>query len=145
MESERHNVNLSRQVWGELKLRAVQEGMSASELIAYVAEKRVKGESSRSFSRYQERDPDDDRLGRTVFFPEGAWKQVQEAAARYETSASALIDYWLRLYLGLIPEDYPITPETMRAENTVRVGEERVYLGDHPVKIDLQPGKKAQG
>ena len=131
---ERHNINLSRQVWAELKLRAVQESASASELIAYVVEQ-FSGEYAAGvhIPRYQPRSPDEDRLGRTVFFPAETWQKAQDLSARNGTSIAGLIDFLLQRYLGMLPEP----PKN----NVVRIGEERVYLGESQVKIDWKTGK----
>ena len=151
---ERHNVNLSRQVWGELKLRSFQEGISASELVAYVVE-RFSAESGElaSLSRYQPRNPDEDRLGRTVFFPAPIWAKAQALAAQNQISVAGLIEFWLRRYLGLATEEEsPENVETgdstfvyptadVNPKNVYRVGEERVYLGENPIRIDLKTGK----
>jgi hypothetical protein len=140
MTTERHNVNLSRQVWGELKLRAFQERISASELIAYLVKKNAKVDLSTStFSRYQARDPDDDRMGRTVFFPSEVWEQVKNLAARNSTSVSVLIDYLLKVYLGLLEKQEKESSEPPSGK-AVLVGNERVYLGDNPIEIDLKTG-----
>jgi hypothetical protein len=140
-ERERHNVNLSRQIWGELKLRSFQEGMSASEMVAYVVE-RYLNESYLAFHlpRYQPRNTDEDRLGRTVFFTTAAWRGAQNFAQKNSISISALIDFLLRRYLGLLADEEAAPPET-EAQNTVRIGEERVYLGENPLRIDLKTGK----
>lgn len=137
---DRHNVNLSRQVWGELKLRSFQEGMSASELVAYIVEKFL-NEKYLAFQlpRYQPRNTDEDRLGRTVFFPEGVWQQAQARAERAGISMSGLIDFLLKRYLGLLPDQPDPGPPT--TGKTVRIGEERVYLGENPVRIDLKTGR----
>ena len=142
-QTERHNVNLSRQVWGELKLRSFQEGVSASELLSYVVE-RFTSEGYHAFSlpRYQPRADDADRLGRTVFLPAEVWQRVQSRAAQYKTSTSGLIDYALRRYLGLLPEDSTDVEPPPR--NTVKIGEERVYLGENPLRIDLKTGQPKQ-
>jgi hypothetical protein len=140
-DRERHNVNLSRQIWGELKLRSFQEGMSASEMVAYIVERYLReGYLAHTLPRYQPRNTDEDRLGRTVFFTSAAWHAAQEFAQRSNISISALIDFLLRRYLGLLPEEEarPLEPEP---KNTVRIGEERVYLGENPVRIDLKTGK----
>jgi hypothetical protein len=140
MDRKRHNVNLSRQVWGELKLRAFQEGMSASELVAYLVERFTKeGYKAIVLPRYQPRSSDDDRLGRTVFVPADVWQSAQERAASFGTSISGLIEYLARQYLGRLPEAEDEPQRT--ASNTVRIGEERVYLGENPVKFDLNTGK----
>jgi hypothetical protein len=140
-ERERHNVNLSRQVWGELKLRAFQEGMSASELVAYVVE-RFTNESYivLRLPRYQPRSADEDRLGRTVFFPAGVWEKAQVRAAQCGTSISGLIEHLLKQYLGLLPDSQE-EPDQPSAGRTVQIGEERVYLGENPLRIDLKTGK----
>ncbi len=141
-EQERHNINLSRRVWGELKLRSVQESASASELIAYVVEKyNPEDPSLAGMSRYQPRGSNEDRLGRTVFFPPATWKKAQALAAQNGISVAGLIDYLLKKYLGIADEIEYAIPE--RPE-FVRVGEERVYLGENPVKIDLKTGKPLQ-
>ena len=138
MEAGRHNINLSRQVWGELKLRAVQEGASASELIAFVIEKSLAGqETSTPLPRYQPRGDSSDRSGRTVFLPTLVWKAAREQAAQQGTSVSAWIDYQLRVYLGLLAENENATPPG----KIVQVGSERVYLGENPIGIDLKSGK----
>lgn len=154
---ERHNVNLSRQVWGELKLRSFQEGISASELVAYVVERFAAEESwLAGLTRYQPRNPDEDRLGRTVFFPPVTWARAQALAAQHRVSVAGLIEFWLRRYLGMeAPEakSEPDTPEgssfvyptyPVDPKNVYRVGEERVYLGENPIRIDLKTGKPRQ-
>jgi hypothetical protein len=138
---ERHNVNISRQVWGELKLRSFQEGMSASEMVAYVLERFLsESYSALRLPRYQPRSTDEDRTGRTVFLPAGLWSQAQERAARSGTSLSALIEHLLKQYLGLLPESES-ADDAPSAEHTVKIGEERIYLGKNPVRIDLKTGK----
>jgi hypothetical protein len=141
VERERHNVNLSRQVWGELKLRSFQEGMNASEMIAYVVESSLSGKYfAHHLPRYQPRSTDEDRLGRTVFFPAETWRMAQEYARKSGISIAALIDFLLRRYLGLLTEaEY--TPEEDTPKQTFQIGEERVYLGENPVHIDLKTGK----
>jgi len=186
--TQRHNINLSRHVWGELKLRSVQEGISASELVAYVVDRYAgegghkgvrehgeglyqpggSGESSRrgassrrdsssrrdaSSRKYQPRG-DDDRLGRTVFFPPETWARAQAAAERRGESVAGLIEGWLRHYLGLIPleeaaeaggeEEKPSTqPEqgSTKADSVIQLGDECIYLGDNPIRIDWKTGK----
>ncbi len=145
-QAERHNVNLSRQVWGELKLRSFQENLSASELVTYILEKFVQEKYiALSLPRYQPRGEDEDRLGRTVFVPAEIWQQAQERANHLHTSISGLIEFLLRKYLGLLPgsesEDEEESIPEPPAGHTVRIGEERVYLGENPVKIDLKTGK----
>ena len=137
---ERHNVNISRQVWGELKLRSFQEGMSASDLVAYVLEQFAREQyNALKLPRYQPRSPDEDRIGRTVFLPAGLWPRVQEKASQSGTSISHLIEYLLKRYLGLLPESE--TADEPEEPKVVRIGEERVYLGENPIKIDLKTGK----
>lgn len=138
---ERHNVNLSRQVWGELKLRSFQESMSASELVAYVIERYLTvGYSTLRLPRYQPRNTDEDRIGRTVFLPSGLWAKAQSRAAQSGTSLSALIEHLLKQYLGLLPELDEASANPPE-KHTVQIGEERVYLGENPVRIDLKTGK----
>ena len=157
--AERHNVNLSHQVWGELKLRSFQERMSASELVAYIVEQATRAEpAALNISRYQPRNPDEDRLGRTVFFPPDVWQRAQTLAAKSHTSIAGLLDYLLRQYLGLLPgestesetqaepalqaePEKSITYPTPPRGKTLRVGEEQVYLGENPIRIDLKTGK----
>lgn len=138
---ERHNVNLSRRVWGELKLRSFQEGMSASELVAYVVERFTQGYHALRLPRYQPRGDDEDRLGRTVFFPAEVWQQAQKRASQSGTSISGLIEYLLKQYLGMLPDTEEEAPSKGQ---TVRIGEERVYLGENPIKIDLKTGKPSE-
>lgn len=141
VNQERHNVNLSRQVWGELKLRSFQEGLSASELVAYILDRFLQeGYSALRLPRYQPRNTDEDRIGRTVFLPAGLWAKVQSRAEGSGTSVSGLIEYLLKQYLGLLPETEETEPDEVRGK-TIQIGEERVYLGENPVKIDLITGK----
>lgn len=151
--AERHNVNLSHQVWGELKLRSFQERMSASELVAYIVEQATRAEPvTLNIPRYQPRNPDEDRLGRTVFFPPDVWQRAQTLAARNHTSIAGLLDYLLRQYLGLLPGEAAEPESQAEAEKSIsyptpprgqmlRVGEEQVYLGENPIRIDLKTGK----
>ena len=145
-EVERHNINLSRQVWGELKLRSFQEGLSASELVAYLVEQFVteKYNSTLRLPRYQPRNSEDDRLGRTVFFPPKIWRLAKKRAAQSNTSIAGLIDYLIRRYLGLLPEATGLEYEPSPRGEVVRVGEEQVYLGENPLHIDLKTGKSTR-
>jgi hypothetical protein len=141
--TERHNINLSRHVWGELKLRAFQENLSASELIEYIIEK-LAGEVASLYrvSKYQQRNPEEDRLGRTVFLSPQAWQKALALAKEMQISVSALIEYLLRRYLGLNPAGDPWQETRPERKGTIlRIGEDRVYLGENPVIIDLKTGK----
>ncbi len=144
-ETERHNINLSRQVWGELKLRSFQENISASELVAYVLETAVRqGPGATRITRYQPRNSDEDRLGRTVFLPAGLWDQAKAMASQQGASAAGLIDYLLKKYLGILPPEQGFRYEEPRPGQVVRVGEERVYLGENPIVIDWKTGKPVE-
>jgi hypothetical protein len=137
---ERHNINLSRQVWGELKLRSFQEGISASELVTYVVEVLgVEEYRAGPTPKYQPRNPDEDRLGRTVFFRPDAWKKATTLAKGRRTSVSALIEHLLRRYLGLLSEEeQEAEARAAQEKQYLRIGEERVYLGENPIRIDLK-------
>lgn len=138
---ERHNINLSRQVWGELKLRSFQEGMSASELVAYILDRFLnQGYSTLRLPRYQPRNTDEDRVGRTVFLPVGLWEKAQARAAATGTSLSGLVEHLLKAYLGLLPESGRASAEPP-PKHTVQIGEERVYLGENPLRIDFKTGR----
>lgn len=148
-ELVRHNVYISRQVWGELKLRAFQESSSASEIINYVLdqalpEKRLAETAARYAAtesrRFRSHAEDDDRLGRTVYFRQETWDALQRAAEAVKTSVAALVEPLLARYLGLTP-----SADELPAENNLprylKVGELTLDLGEDRRSIDYRTGQ----
>jgi hypothetical protein len=142
---EKHNINLSRQVWGELKLRSFQEGASASEIIVYVLEQFFQAPPAQiRIARYQPR-TGEALLGRSVYFPGALWQTAQSLAREHNFSVAGLIEQLLKNYLGLEPGDEPIET-SLQASNSqryVQLGSLTIDLGDeNPLTIDYKTGKQ---
>ncbi len=142
--AERHNINISIQVWGELKHRALLERTTASELAAYAVEKIIENGQTKIElpGRYQSRDSDESKQGRTVFFAPEIWARTEELASRNDVSVSGVIDFALKQYLGIGGSENTdeVGESKIDPANIVQVGDAQVYLGENPITIDLQRG-----
>lgn len=141
-EKERHNINFSTTVWGELKQRSVLERTTASDLVIYATEKFFEGRPKKiNFAgRYQPRGCDVSRKARTVYFSPGSWARAEEYANQNQISVSGLIEHLVNIYLGLIEaEANDDLPAERNPENIIQVGDQKVYLGEKPTRINLMP------
>jgi hypothetical protein len=141
----RHNIYLSRQIWGELKLRSFQEGSNASEIINYVLEqafkqRRMAERLAPPTARYRSHARDDDRLGRTVYFQPETWDELQQRAREEQFSAAGLVERLLERYLGLAP-----TPgEEDTPPRYLTVGDLTIDLGEDRRSIDYRTGQAVE-
>lgn len=137
---ERHNINFSTAVWGELKQRSVLERATASDLVVYATEKFFEGKPRKiDFSgKYQPRGGDESRKARTVYFSPESWARAEEYANENGISVSGLVEYLVKIYLGLVEAasgDAPATPQD--PANIIQVGDRQVYIGENPTRINL--------
>jgi hypothetical protein len=145
---ERHNIYLSRQVWGLLKQQAFMERTSASVIVDFILDNflhepplQLDLAGNRSHNR------DEDRLGRTIYFKPASWIAFQEIARRGKFSIASFIEALIVHYLGL---DAPTaeTNEAPKKPNSdfryVQVGRTTFYLGESPVILDPKTGKPTQ-
>ena len=141
---EKHNLYLSRQVWGELKARAFQENASASEIITYLLSDFLKARpADLNLPRYQPRMVEDgveQRKGRSVYVPARLWQAVQDMADRQHFSVTGLVESLLKNYLGLLAPDLP-TDEGSPTGRYIQIGDKLIDLGENPQRIDLKSGK----
>lgn len=159
--SDRHELYLTDTVWGELKVRALQERKSAGGIISFLLEWAVKNpEAIPALPRYQSRlDPQEfeQRKNRTVRgISEEVWARAVWIAESSTPpfSISGLVENLLRNYLGL-RQDEETEPDTASAENDddqspglVRTGRYTFDLGANPAEIDLssrRPGGEPPG
>jgi hypothetical protein len=139
-EKERHNINFSTAVWGELKQRSVLERTTASELVVYATEKFFEGGPKKiDFAgRYQPRGSDESRKARTVYFSPASWARAEEYANQNQISVSGLIEHLVKIYLGLIEAEVNDDSSAERNPgNIIQVGDQKVYLGENPTRINL--------
>jgi hypothetical protein len=141
----RHNIYISHQTWGALKLRAFQERSTATLLIDYVVKRFLKEPPARlQLAGNRAHNSDEDRLGRTVYFEPQVWDAVQAIAQSGKFSVASLIEALVSDYLGLTPPQEfhtPIQGETIRY---VRVGGTTFDLGENPTIFDANTGKPGQ-
>ncbi len=133
LELERHNIYLSRQVWGELKLHAFLEGRTASEVVNDMVRDFLSQQlKSMQTPGHRSHNPDDRRLGRTVHFESELWQELQELAQTEKFSIAALIEELLIDILGLA-EDNDI------GELPAGLGQNRHVVGNDIYMIDADP------
>ena len=154
--SNRHDLYLSKTVWGELKLRAFQENQTVGAMIAFLLEWAV-GDPHNipDLSRYQERSEhnEQDRSHRTVRgISDELWERVEAAARQGERpfSISGLVEYLLRDYLGIKAEEDEYAPDPgvhilkdAAQPGALNTGTITFHLGKNPQEIHLgpQPGE----
>ncbi len=166
----KHNLSLSSRVWGELKLRAVQEKTTVSELVAYVLGRFFSDPPKKiKVSRYQSRkNTDGEREGRTVYIPDSVWLPIEETAKQGRFSVTYLVDVLVKDYLGIEqidrgPGDISDTmegqarltreggtsqnneqisiPQEEETSRYLKVGDTIFDLGEDAVSLDLKTGK----
>lgn len=143
----KHNLSLSTRVWGELKLRALQENTTTSELIAFILKRFLTDPPSKiNASRYQLRGSGEGkRSGRTLYLPDAIWFPAVAAANQGGYSITNLVDLLAKEYLGLATlERDPqgeSEPEPGSAARYVKVGGTTFDLGENPFNLDLKTGE----
>lgn len=146
LELERHNIYLSRLVWGELKLFAFLKERTASEVVNDVVKVFLKQQQQGiQTPGHRSHDPDERRSGRTVYFEPELWQDLQELARSEEFSISALIEELLIDKLDLAEDEgMDEDPESMDSSRFVRVGDDTYVLDANPKIIDINAGQPAQ-
>ena len=146
----RHDLYLSKEVWGELKHRAFLESTTAGAIIAFLLEWALNNpDQIPPISRYQARSRKNelDRTHRTVRgIPDALWEKASRTARVDDQpfSISGLVEHLLRNYLGMNDETEEPPAETEHSEfkyqtGLLRTGRIIFDLGDHPPEIELNP------
>ncbi|MHC1733381.1 MAG: hypothetical protein AB9888_15290 [Bacteroidales bacterium] len=133
-EMGRHNIYLSHQVWGALKIRSFDERSDASTIINYVLERFLKTPPiNLQVFHYRPRE-EEGRQGRTVYIQTQVWVAIEEKAKQGKFSISSLIETLLSIYLGLVESDEE--EPTPTANRYLKVGDTIFDLGENPIRID---------
>ncbi len=139
---EKHNINISHQVWGELKVNAFHERSTASNIVNFLVEDFLRDPSrTDKVSGHRSHDSDKDRLGRSIYFRPDLWQRLQDLSEKEKFSVASAIENMLIDYLGLADQGVTERPVNNPDPNRyVKIGNDVFDLGENPRIIDANTG-----